>query len=280
VREHRSVETEYYEPFLGQHLASLADPSFDDDGNFQFAVHIIRDISERKRAEELSRMNAELKGYAHVVSHDLKGPISSAAVAFDILMSDIEEGGVPEGKAEKLKEVIVIGRSNMSNANDLVESLLFLAETGEPKDVFPVSIEDTINEVLADNSEGIEEKVITVELGPALGKVVASPTQMYQLFSNLVRNSIEHNKSENPVIEISSPGVEGTVHRFLVRDNGQGIPEEILDEVFTPFVRAQSGGKGIGLSIVEKVVKTYGGEIRAHNDNGACFEFTLEDYEK
>ncbi len=90
VKEHGSAKTEYYEPFLGKHLASLADSSFDDDGNFQFAVHIIRDISERKRAEELGRMNAELKGYAHVVSHDLKGPISSAAVAFDILMCDIE----------------------------------------------------------------------------------------------------------------------------------------------------------------------------------------------
>jgi signal transduction histidine kinase len=132
--------------------------------------------------------------------------------------------------------------------------------------------------VLADNADRIREKGITVELGPSLGEVVASPTQIYQLFSNLVRNSIENSESGNPVIEISNLGVEGTVHRFLVRDNGGGIPEEILGDLFTPFVKGESGGTGIGLSIVEKIIKAYGGEIKAYNDNGACFELTLKDY--
>ena len=67
-----------------------------------------------------------------------------------------------------------------------------------------------------------------------------------------------------------------STHRFLVRDNGQGIAEEVLDKAFLPFVKAQSRGTGIGLSIVEKVVRTCGGEIKAYNDCGACFEFTLK----
>lgn len=120
----------------------------------------------------------------------------------------------------------------------------------------------------------------TVEVASPLGTVVANPTQIYQVFSNLIRNFIKHNKAENPVIEISNLGTDDTTHRFLVRDNGQGIPEEVPDDVFMPFLKAQSSGTGIGLSIVEKVVRAYGGGIRAYKDNGACFEFTLKDYDK
>jgi signal transduction histidine kinase len=63
-----------------------------------------------------------------------------------------------------------------------------------------------------------------------------------------------------------------------VRDNGTGIPPGDLDRIFTPFFKGrETGGTGIGLAIVEKIVILYGGAIRAYNDGGACFEFTLHD---
>ena len=240
----------------------------------------IEDITERRRVEEaLQRVNSELEGYAHTASHDLKGPIGAVSLVFEMLNSAIEKGEVPQEKAEWLKEMIEAGQKSTSNANNLIKNLLVLAEAGEPQDVSTVSIEETIDRVLEENAEMIKEKGITVEVVSPLGTVVANPTHMYQLFSNLIRNSIKHGENENLVIEISSLGVDGTTHRFLVRDNGQGIPEEVLDDVFTPFVKAGSQGSGIGLSIVEKIVKAYGGEIRAYNNGGACFEFKLRDWE-
>jgi signal transduction histidine kinase/FixJ family two-component response regulator len=250
------------------------------EGGKTVKVHgTLQDITERKQAEEaLQHMNLELEGYAHTVSHDLKGPVSATSMALDMLLSDLEEVEMPVEKAEQLREMIEAGRRSMSNANNIIESLLAVAEAGKPQDVFTVSIEDAVDRVLEENAETIKEKGITVEIASPLGQVLASPTQIYQLFSNLIRNSIKHNRAESPLIEISSLGVDGTAHTFLVRDNGQGIPDEILDDVFTPFVKAQSIDSGIGLSIVEKIVRAYGGEIRAYNDNGACFEFTLLDW--
>ena len=250
------------------------------EGGKTVKVHgTFQDITERKQAEEaLQHMNLELEGYAHTVSHDLRGPVSATSMALDMLLSDLEEVEMPVEKAEQLREMIEAGRRSMSNANNIIESLLAVAEAGEPQDVFTVSIEDAVDRVLEENAETIKEKGITVEIASPLGQVLASPTQIYQLFSNLIRNSIKHNRAESPLIEISSLGVDGTAHTFLVRDNGQGIPDEILDDVFTPFVKAQSIDSGIGLSIVEKIVRAYGGEIRAYNDNGACFEFTLLDW--
>jgi len=235
-------------------------------------------ITGKEYQERIERANRELEGYARTVSHDLRGPVSAASMALDMLLSDLEEVEMPVEKAEQLREMIEAGRSSMSNANNIIESLLAVAEAGEPQDVFTVSIEDAVDRVLEENAETIKEKGITVEIASPLGQVLASPTQIYQLFSNLIRNSIKHNRAESPLIEISSLGVDGTAHTFLVRDNGQGIPDEILDDVFTPFVKAQSIDSGIGLSIVEKIVRAYGGEIRAYNDNGACFEFTLLDW--
>ena len=96
---------------------------------------------------------------------------------------------------------------------------------------------------------------------------------------NLISNTIKHNDSENPVLEISYLGDdEGGLHRYLVRDNGSGVPPDDLESIFIPFIKGQTGDTGLGLSIVEKIVKVYHGEIRAYNDNGACFEFTLRDY--
>jgi len=248
-------------------------------GGEWYAEVIARDMTERKQAEEaLQRANLELEGYAVNLSHDLKGPVGSASLAFSMLTSALEKVEIPEKDGEKLEEIIRAGKGNVNTAYKIIENLLAMAETGEPQEVSQVSIEETIERVLEENAQMIKEKGITVEVASPLGAVVASNTQIYQLFSNLIHNSIEHNQGENPLVEISSLDVDGTTHRFLVRDNGQGIPEEILDDVFIPFVKAQSSGTGIGLSTVEKIVRTYGGEIRAYNDNGACFEFTLRDY--
>ena len=118
-----------------------------------------------------------------------------------------------------------------------------------------------------------------VKVGDDLGSVRANPTHIYQIFANLISNAIKHNDNENPVIEVSCLGDdEEGLHRYLIRDNGSGIPPEDLGRIFLPFVRGKTGETGIGLTTVEKIVAVYSGEIRAYNDNGACFELTLKDY--
>jgi signal transduction histidine kinase len=66
--------------------------------------------------------------------------------------------------------------------------------------------------------------------------------------------------------------------RYLVRDNGPGIPDDYLDDVFLPFFRGEKGATGIGLATVAKIADVYDGEVKAYNEDGACFEITLSDY--
>ena len=113
-----------------------------------------------------------------------------------------------------------------------------------------------------------------------LGVVRASQTHIYQLFSNLIVNAISHNDVADPRIKVAYQGrdVIGR-HVYQVCDNGRGIDQKDLGNIFKPFFKTGGSSRtGVGLAIVEKVTTTYGGYIKAYNDAGACFEFAIKDW--
>ena len=232
-----------------------------------------------KREKELEAANAELKGFAHTVSHDLQGPISVINLGLARLRDELRESNTG-WSTEKLDSLIEPLQSKISTCASLVESLLELAESGPiPQEVSAVEVGDIVQKCIESNIATISQRGIEVEVDPEMGRIVANPTHVYQLFSNLIGNAVIHNEAREPRLEIrhldDSP--EG-VHRYLVRDNGSGIPENYLEKLFTPFFRDEGGGTVIGLAMVDKVLKAYGGEIKAYNDSGACFEFTIKDF--
>jgi PAS domain S-box-containing protein len=237
------------------------------------------DITERQRyEEELKQVNAELEGYAHTVSHDLKGPLASMGMSLSMLRELLESPKSKEAGLEVLEVVDLMGLS-LERADQLIGTLLKLAEAGQvPGEVTSIDVGQMVKRVLEERAREIKVRGIKVEVDSDLGHVVADYSHVYQLFANLIANAIQHNDSESPVIEVSRLGEEGEGgHRYLVRDNGSGIPPETIDRIFMPFFKGKTGGSGIGLSTVKKIVKLYGGEISAYNDSGACFEFTLGD---
>lgn len=265
----RAGEKRYYDP--------QAWPFLDRQGREVVRLVALRDVTELKLAEEeLRRINVELDGYAHTVSHDLKGLITGISLTFDAAESMLCVGLTDE-KPAQLSEVLSKGRLNVERTTSLINDLLFLAESGEPRGALPVALSEILAEVLEEKSMELAERGVRVESDTDLGEVVASPIHIYQLFDNLIKNSAKYAGRDDILIEIRRlPPDEG--NRYLFRDNGKGIPESLLPHVFDRFFKGDKGGSGIGLAIVEKLVRTYGGEIRAYNDGGACFEFTLKDF--
>lgn len=243
---------------------------------------IFMDITERKLMEdELQRINVELEGYAHTVSHDLKGPLSAMAVAHETL-DDFLKKPQTETVREDIEELMWIIGSNLKKSVLLIEDLLALAEAGKgPGELTTVDVADVVDWVRQEREPDIREKGIALKVAPDLGEVTADLVHIYELFSNLISNAIQHNDRQGLEIEVSRLEGNGVGrHRYMVRDNGRGIPPDMVDQIFKPFFKGERGGTGIGLAIVQKIVETYNGTIRAYNDGGACFEFEVQDREE
>jgi PAS domain S-box-containing protein len=262
--------------FVGEVSAA---PLHDRDGNLTGSIDIVRDVTERQRAgEELQRVNDELRGYAHTVSHDLKGPLATILTTVGLIESLAESGK----DIADMWELIDILRNDARSVYDRVEELLSLAQAGqEPIEPVDVDVSALMSDVLVGLAGLLEDKKAAVDVDEDLGRIRANPTQMAMIFTNLVENALRHGGDGCVKVEVRYLGDDrDAAHRYLVRDNGTGLPPGTEKEVFAAFFKVpESRGAGIGLSIVERIVRACNGEIRAYNDGGACFEFTLRDTE-
>jgi len=150
-----------------------------------------------------------------------------------------------------------------------------------PVSVASVPVSKTVSQVLEERAPDLKARGVEVKVSYYLGTLHANAAHVYQLFSNLIANAIKFDTSDKPVVEVSYLGKDSTgAHRYVVRDNGPGISPGDLGHLFEAFYRGEEGGTGIGLATVQKIIGVYGGEISAHNDGGAVFEFTFRDWEK
>jgi signal transduction histidine kinase len=243
---------------------------------------LMKEVSERKRVSgELERINAELDGFAHTVTHDLKGPLSAigAAARLIIHMRGMPSSGEIESNIEEMLWLLVHG---VEKADAFIEETLSLAEAGQvPKVVCSVDIGSIVSRVIEEHALEVKHKKIRLSVDHDLGTVIANPTQMYQVFSNLICNAFTHNDSSKPMVTITQVASDGPGSRkYVIKDNGSGFPPEDLDRLFTPFFKGDGGKTGIGLSIVARIVEVYGGGVVALNDGGARFELTLRDFDE
>ncbi len=263
-------------------------PYRDADGEIIGVIGFSVDITERKRMEEelameherLHRINRELERFSYTVSHDLRGPLAVIEIASGTLQKLLESPPSDRTRAD-IQEVLEVIANSAAKSGDLIKDLLTLAEAGQaPTELSVVDVGKVVDQILGEKADTINEKQISVDVAGDLNEIIASPTHAYQLFSNLIANAIDHSDSKSPLIEISRlEDDERGRHRYLVRDNGSGIPPDDLDKIFIPFFKGKMGGTGIGLSTVEKIARVYGGGINAYNDNGACFEISIGNIE-
>ncbi len=237
------------------------------------------EVGKRERIGlELEKANAELDMFAHTVSHDLKGPLSAigASARLVIRMMKMPRSAELESDIDELLWMVV---NNVEKADRLIEDTLALAESGQaPRDVRAVDISGVVSQVLLERSALIEERGTVVEVGGDLGSVVADPTHMYQLFSNLISNAVKHNSNPLPRLWLTRLDTGNDCRKYQVRDNGDGIPPGEIENLFKPFFGCGAGSSGVGLSIVDRIARVYGGEVSVRNDGGACFEVSLYDF--
>ncbi len=258
-------------------------PLRDEKGKVIGTFGVSRDITDRKRAEqqlkrtaeELARSNAELEQFAYVASHDLQEPLRMVASYTQLLARRYKEK--LDQDADEFIHYIVDGATRMQK---LINDLLAYSRVGTRGKAFePTDCEALLERSLANLQMAVEESGAVVTHDP-LPTVTADPTQLGQLFQNLLGNAIKFHGEKPPRLHVAARR-RGKEWTFFVRDNGIGIDAEYAERIFVIFQRLHHrrdySGTGIGLAICKKIVERHGGRIWVESQpgKGSTFYFTI-----
>ena len=242
----------------------------------KYAINIIFDITERKRAEEqLDQVNKELEAFTYSVSHDLRAPLRAVDGYAKMLEEDYHKLFDDEGK-----RLLAVIQHNATKMGNLIDDLLTFSKLGKKAlQKTSLNTKELVKKIVMDfgNTTKHNAEIKIADLHPIEGDYVL----LHQVFVNLISNAIKYSsKKENPVVEIMSEEKNGEVI-CVVKDNGVGFDMTYADKLFGVFQRLHKEeefeGTGVGLAIVQKIINKHDGRIWADATpgKGAVFSFTL-----
>jgi PAS domain S-box-containing protein len=234
-----------------------------------------REITERKKfeealvdqAEELWRSNKELEQFAYAASHDLQGPLKTLA-SFAELAGEKAKGGEIKEAVEYLDRTSNAARRLMALINDL----LMYAHVGSAPLLIQkeVDLNNIMRDVLSDLEKSIHDTQATITVD-VLPLIKAEPTQMIQLFQNLIANSLKYHGPEAPRIRVSAV-LKDNAWIISVKDNGIGFDPKHSQEIFESFRRlhgrSEYEGTGMGLAICKRIIEQHNGRMWANSKPG------------
>ena len=265
-------------------------PFMDSAGKPEKYVAVRYEITERKIAEEqlkiyskkLETSNQELQDFASVAAHDLQEPLRKIQSFSDRLKIKARE--ILTGDSLDYVDRI---ESSAKRMQILINDLLAYSRVTTKSQPFSkVNLEQVVAQVVSDLEVRLEQSHGKVEY-LNLPSIEADPTQMHQLFQNLISNALKFSRAGAPprvVVSASTadvPGFAAPACRITVQDNGIGFEEKYLDRIFTIFQRLHGRqefeGTGIGLAICRKIADRHGATITATSipNEGSTFIITF-----
>jgi signal transduction histidine kinase len=250
-----------------------------------------KEVEERKITEEKIRLlnqqlvenNLQLKNtieeldrFAYVASHDLQEPLRKILVFSDKIQTKYKSS-IDEEMYRNLEKIVRASERMQSLINDL---LRFSRQTTTNEDFTLLPLNELIQDVLTDMEIEIEKTSASVQVGN-LPQIWAIPSQMRQLFQNLISNAIKFRKPDDvPVIQVTADDQRTDRFRIIIQDNGIGFDPKYADEIFMVFKRLHSyhefEGSGVGLSICKKIIDRHNGMIRAESKVGSGSRFIID----
>jgi PAS domain S-box-containing protein len=282
---------EVHEAILGGDFLVSTTPLYDSAGQLAGSVHVARDITGRKAAEnqlekqaaqlqkrkaQLEEINSELESFSYSVSHDLRAPLRAIDGFSRIILR--QQGDKFD---EKTRHQFNLIRDNVKLMGILIENILSFSRVQKTSMSISVIDMDKLarevwNEIKAENKgRKIEFKIKKIK--PGYGDHTLIRQVLLNLFSNAVK--FAKNKKQG-IIEMNSY-VESGNAVYCIKDNGVGFDMAHYDKLFGVFQRLHSSeeyeGTGIGLAIVQRIVSRHGGRVWAEAEvkKGAKFYFTL-----
>ncbi|GGA53138.1 two-component sensor histidine kinase [Nitratireductor aestuarii] len=249
-------------------------------------------FQERSMAEKIDRQMTHrgaarsVSGLAAMLGHEIKNPLSGIRGAAQLLEDVVSD----EDRA--LTQLITQETDRIVKLVDRME----VFSDDRPVDREPVNIHVVLDHVKVIAKNGFAKHItITEDYDPSLPPIYANRDQIVQVFLNLIKNAAEaignNDKGEirlstafRPGIRLSVPGTTERVSlplEFCVHDNGPGVPDDIQQIIFDPFITTKTNGSGLGLPLVAKIVGAHGGIVECDTSSrGTTFRVLMPAWRK
>jgi light-regulated signal transduction histidine kinase (bacteriophytochrome) len=238
----------------------------------------LKESNERleRRTAELSETNIELESFAYSVAHDLRAPLRHIAGYSGVLTQDYG----PRLDAEGLRCLGKITECARQMGR-LVDDLLNLSRIGRQELAFQdIALSSLVAHAIEDIAPELAGRNIEWRIGE-LFSAECDPGLMKQVFINLLSNSVKYTRRREPALIEVGQTMQNGERIVFVRDNGVGFEMQYAEKLFGVFQRLHKArdfeGTGVGLAIVQRIIRKHGGRIWAEAavDQGATFFFAL-----
>ena len=274
-----------YEMHLARRRARILDGSYRElDARLdelREAHQALRELNQRleervaERTAELHEAIRDLESFNDSVSHDLRSPLGAIQNLTAILQEDCQ-AALGEAELELLDRV----QASASAALEMMDGLVEISRMGRTElRRRPTDMATLAREAFEEASAAAESSA-DLELA-ALPRSEVDPALMRLVWMNLMRNAVKYSRGrEKPRVQVGFREEQGSTVYF-VRDNGVGFDMRFVGKLFRVFERLHSRdefeGTGVGLALVERIVRRHGGQVWAEGepDRGACFFFRL-----
>lgn len=226
-----------------------------------------------KMSQSLTHLTAarSVTAMAGMLAHEIRNPLAGITGAAQLLAMNASDSD------RDLAEMIGLEAKRIGSLVDRVEHF----GDQRPVERRPVNIHDVLDRASRSAKAGFAAHAnFSLEYDPSLPDVAGDPDQLLQVFQNLIKNASEAlpdnrgqirvRTSYNSGMKFAASGhrIENLPIQVEIIDNGKGIPESLIADVFDPFVSSKSNGTGLGLSLVSKIVASHGGLIECTSGEG------------
>lgn len=269
------------------------------DNSVQKILGVIVDITQRKKVEEeIRQLNAtleqkveertrelqaairDLESFSYSVSHDLRAPLRAIDGFSDILLEDYGDKLDDDGR-----NYLQVVRKNTQRMGQLIDDLLAFSRLGRaPMKKERVNLDSMVQDIVEDLRSYYPQRQIDFQIQPQLPPCPGDSSMLRQVFVNLLSNAVKFTSKRDLAVITVKWSNEGDQHLYSIADNGAGFDMTYAQKLFGVFQRLHSNeefeGTGVGLAIVERVLKRHDGSISARGETGvgATFEIRLPVY--
>jgi len=248
-------------------------------GGRRFAV-ILSDVTRDKESTE-ERIETERTSsillLAASVAHELGNPLNSLTIHLQLMERRIKKLrlSVKDKESAALAESVAICQSEVQRLDGIITNFLE-AIRPSPPDLIETDLADVLADVLRFQHNELADRGITVEAETQarLPKVMADRNQVKQVFFNIIKNAMEA-MAPGGILRIGA-GADDDFVRVVFGDTGSGIKQEDLMKVFQPYHTTKTGGHGLGLMIVQRILREHGGQVGIESKEGVGTVVTLQ----